>query len=318
MELFSKRYSAKGPRNDVILSDTLRKRLEQELKFITSSKDYIEAFLLVDNEKENKIYLHSLTLRDLSSRELGYDLTSLVYCKTMDFNANPDDNQLLDLIELLIIFCKEINRKELIERLQNIFKEEGDQFIIHNFIIFKKDETGLKSLVPLIKDKNLQVKLEEYFTEASRGSKPNYEMLARIAADIVQILFSAPKQKETKKYSEQLCSDIAYKWTDKKNAQALAILLSETVKNAKELSNQISNIRHTDRSTIPVRTPSLYRLIALKNSSIAEVVILSLPENYILDQNPEEIKNHYLGKYNLKADNGWLVEDEIKPEDIPF
>lgn len=343
MELFSKRNSERDIRmrsmryrtekeelRNQIIQDTLRIRLQEEVRYLISSGKYLERFLYVNNQLKDKIYLHDSTLRDLSMRVLGYSLKDILDCTSLSFeNEDYSDIKFFDLLELLIIFTKNDSRKEVVARLNEIFKEEGDIFIILGFMITDKRATGLRPLIPLVKDSILRNKLFDLFSQSAHTSE--YEIMAKTSAEVIQYLFSSPKSKtKTKQHSENLCLEMASKWTEKKSRLDLSTLLSETVKNAKELSNQISNIRHTDQHTIRVESPSLYKLIAQKNIALIELVVLSLPEKYISKHEPDELKNSYIKNYNVDKSTQWVVKkktedatlifppDDINPDDIPF
>lgn len=333
MELYSKRNTSRGTRllwrekeenRNVFLSEVLRKRLQQEVEYDIKSNSFFEPHLIVHNEVTQKFYLHETTLSEISLRELGYDITTVIIPSTLFFEDDPkviDDYKFFDLIELLLVFSRKSERQKLAARLSSILQEEGDLFTVHGFMIFKKGEAGLSSLRPLIKEQVLAKKVKEYY-DISRGTE-NLEFRARISADIVQNIFSASSgQKDTKKHSEDLCNKVAERWTAKKNVKELSALLSETVQNAKKLSNQIANIRHTDRHAIPVNSPNLYALIAAKNIRIAELFILSLPEQFIASKDPEDMKQDYFRRYGVSPTSSWVVqkpeEATIKDSDLPF
>lgn len=348
MKLFSKRYSKFQIRRfsrfslskerddaDLFLKESLRVRLQQEIKYVVNSNDYIDPFLVVidefngrgDHRKET--YLREEALKDISLRELGYDFSSVFSAKDFSFNGEEySDTKLMDLIETLLIFSQTQKREELERRFQKIFDDEQDSFTLHGGMVIEKGLRGLESVVPLIKEKNLQEKINGYFSSRRSLERPNWEVLARASADVLQLLLSSPKRKkETKSYAEGLCLKVAEKWTIKEKRKTLAYLLSETIKNAKALSNEIANVRHTDRSTIPVDSPDFYKLIATKNIALAELIILSLPGEYISQSDLEEIKASYLNKYRVDKTQVWSTKrtrefngdsEEIRPEDIPF
>jgi hypothetical protein len=338
MELFSKRNNnssfhrrfvfEKGQEDErnKFLSEELRTRLCSQIEYISSSDNYIERFLLINNKNAEKFHFNYKELECLGKRELGYDTSSL-------FNQNPDtidygksndsysDEKLLDLVELLIIFSKKEIRDNIISDFKNIFKEEDDSFVFHDFMIFRKSGGNIRSITPLIKDLTLKNKLEEYIKNNGNG---NYEVLASISANILQNIFSSPNgQKDNKKYSEDLCERIAKIWTTKERVSDFKNLLDEEVKLLKNFNNQISNIRHSDKNVIPVGTPDFYKIIAIKNMAMVELVVLSLPQEYILEQDPEKLKNSYLSKYKVNKDAEWSIEpifkdSDIKVENIPF
>lgn len=327
MELFSKRYNPRRVRRislrealdeGELISNTIRKRLEEELRYVTGSSKFLESFMLVHNKVKNKYYLRPEALSEFSLRELGYDLSRLVQYEKYCFEGEDySDVKCFDLLELVFIFSKEDVRKELVQRFQSIFDEEGASYIIHEHMIFAKDSTGLVSITPLIKAALLKSKLEEYYD--TRSVKTSYEAKARLSADILQYVFSSPSSKKnTKKYSSDLCKTISKKWTDGKHVNELDGMLNKIVLNAKELSNQIGNVRHVDQHTIPVDSPNFYKLIAQINMAVVELVILSLPDKYVAKQNPRELKDSYLGKYGIDKAEEWVVEPKEKTMDVPF
>jgi hypothetical protein len=291
------------------------------------SNEYLETFLVVEDAKENRFYLHEPTLSDLSSREIGYRIGEIINCQEITFPSpfgGFDDLKLFDLIELLIIFTKDKKRKKFISEIQRIFNEDGQDFILHNYMISKKSESGIRSIMPLLKDKKLKEFLESYI-KLSRAEL-DYKNLARLSADIMQRIFSSPStQKETKEYSERLCDKVALRWTSKSKASDLSNLLSNSVKESKLFNNMLSDIRHSDKYTVPIASPSLYKLVAQINISIAELFILSLLEEFIAEQNPSVIKNSYLKWCKVEKDSTWKKnvrqeqeEEEIDVKDIPF
>lgn len=264
-------------------------------------------------------------ISDFSSREIGYDITEYIKIETLEFREEKiDDTKLFDFIETVLIFAKEDIRNSLIDRLNKVFKEEGEQYTIHGFMIIETEQSGLRSALPLIKDGNLQKSLREYYRNANADTQ--YEVLAKISAGILQRITTSPEKKKTKNYAEEICESVAKKWTDSGNTENLKELLSETIKNAKDLSNKVTDIRHTDQSTIPVDNPKIYKLVASKNINIAELIILTLPERFISEQNPAELKKTYVTDYNIDLTSAWRIkkrkiedwDDEINPEDIPF
>jgi hypothetical protein len=307
-----------------LITDTLRNRLKEQIKYIVQSCNYLETFLTVSDEEAEETYLYNKSLTDITSRELGYDIVLCFDIKNLDFkNSKVEDCKFFDLIEILIIFAKNEVRENLVSRLNNIFKEEGDLYQIHGYMIVSKENEGLRSIIPLIKEKALKDKLTQYYRTFTLSSAQDFEVLARYSADILQLLFSSPvTQKDTKSFSEKICTDIASTLTEKDKAEELSNLLSETVINAKSLSNKIGNIRHTDRTTIPIGMPNFFKLVNSKNINLIELVILSLPETYIMEQKPEELKTDYLDKYKINKSFGWVVKKskpaEINVDDIPF
>lgn len=342
MELFSKRNkrgslrsyqyrhrllpSGREDENDAsLIKKSTRKRIHELLKYFTSTDKFIERYFLVHDQNIDSFFLFRKMLTDFSSRELGYDMAEYIKCETFEFvNEKADDFKFFDLIETLLIFAQKDQRDSMAKRINKVLKEEGEPFMIHGFMIVDGEQSGLRSIITLIKDATLKKGLEDYYRNANTDT--GYEMLARISASLLQRIFSSPVSKEkTKDYSEELCKAVAEKWTDKTNEDDLKKLLNDTIKNAKELSNQVTNIRHTDQSTIPVDSPKIHKMIAGKNMNIVELIILTLPERFILEQDPEEMKQSYIDDYQIKATLKPYIPkknvkevDDIDPEDIPF
>ena len=295
------------------LNEDLRIRLQSEIKYQIEN-GYLEPFLLVYDKNKNIYFLHSDTLKDLSNRELGFDLNNILDSRTLSFQKGTyNDLQFLDLIEVLIVFMKENERIKSIERLNRIFEECNEKFILYNGFIYIKGESGLKSIVPLVKDGLLKEKL----TQSLDMLDDSYHVSAKVSADILQHLFSSEDgQLKTKIVSESLIEKIAERVTDDKNKKGLSEKLSQLVVIAKDLSNKLSDIRHTDKHTIPVDSPNIYKLIAKINLSIAEIAILTVPDEYVQENKIEKIKTNYLTMYSIDKNSGWVKK--LDPDDIPF
>lgn len=304
-----------GLNRNLFLNKEVRTRLQSEVKYIVRNL-FLEDFLIVKDVKNNDTYLHKETLKDIGERELGFDLTDVIDPRTLSFdNGEYNDYYFFDLIEIFIVFTKKEHRQELIDRLNYCFTEAQDDFIINEGMIFLRSNTGLRSVTTLIRDKILKSKLGSLY------EIEDYQSKAKIAADIVQYIFSSDDdQKQTKAVSEEILRRIAKDFTASAKVDELFKELNELVKNAKSLNNRIQDIRHTDKHTIPIDQPNLYKLIAQVNSSIVELVILAMPEEYVIKSDLESQKNMYLQKYKIVRTKGWLVRPEnyIDPDDLPF
>lgn len=331
MRLFSKRYDVaqfrrygvvrRGDSSDLpLFSNSLINRLLQQIKFATSKPDFLERFLLVYDENALEFYINNGSLRDLSLTELGYDLTTFFDCRKNLFTTSQPEDQIkfFDLVELLIIFCKSEKRSAFVERLREIFREEGGEFDLHRFMIIKRGDSGLRAISPMVKDTRLQDKIKEY-GELRHMSSNTYAASARVSADVLQFIFSHPTKKgKTKDTADEICKKMAEQLTDSKNSKTLGDLLNDTVKLAREWNNQISNIRHADQHTIPVGHPDIYKMISTQNNAIAELVLLSLPERFITDEDPDVLRESYIKNFAINRDTKWTIKEEIRVEDIPF
>lgn len=317
MQLFSKRNKKIEP--ITFIKETLRFRLIREIEYITSTNEFLERCFLVEDEKKSKWFLDNESLKNLSICELGYDITDFFDFKDFSFvNDSYDDYVIFDLLEIILIFSKEDQRKFVRERFQKHFIEEGNEYLVHDFLITQKNSAGVKPYVSFLKDKILKDKFEQYYLLS--GSK-NYEMLAKISAEILQFLFSAEKKKKTKDFAPKLIKELAQKTVEKKNIKTFSELLNKVVLNAKSLNNEISNIRHTDKSTLLLDNPSIFKLIVSNNICLSEYVIFANPEDYFFSQKAFDVKNEYITKYKIPV-SGWVIRkpkiEEIDPDDIPF
>ncbi|MFA5994862.1 MAG: hypothetical protein WCW27_03160 [Patescibacteria group bacterium] len=332
MQSFSKRYSNKSIRSigennpNVFITDELRNRLLYEIRYIVETKT-LENFIIVLDypATANKYYFNDDNLKNFSLAELGYDLTEFINCKTLEINPSVaiNDYKIFDLIEILIIFSVENQREKIVKRFNDIFSDESSIFFIYEDKITKKETSNIKSLLPLINDDILKNKLIEFYNINETTS--DYKILSRISADLVQRLFSSEeKQKKTRAYAEQLCSLIAKQWTMKNRASELSVMINESVLLAKKFNSKIEDIRHTDKSTIPVGSPSIYKMITMNNMAIIELTLLSCPEKYFGQMKAMNIKKNYLNKYHVDPNAEWTHSknnekyNEINVEDIPF
>ena len=322
MQLFSKRNN-----NTEIyfLKDSLRNRLLQEIEYLSSTDEFLERCFLVEDEKNSRWFLDGKSMKNFFLLEMGYDITVFFDFKNFCLKNSPDeppfDAELFDLIEMILIFAKEDSRKFVRERFQKHFLEENNEYEVHDFLISEKKTPGIKPYVSFLKDKILKDRFEQYYI-ASESKNKNHILLAKISAEILQFLFSGDKKGETKNYTENLIKFLSKKCVDDKNTKSFYEILNAVVLNAKKLNNEIANIRHTDRSTLLIDNPSLFKLITATNLHLAELVIFSEPEKYFFSQKAVDFKNEYIKKYKIPL-FGWVIrkpkkEGEIDPEDIPF
>jgi hypothetical protein len=345
MLLFSKReisrnsFTSRGEEKKELISLNCRLRLHQTLKDYVKDGLFIN-YLLLQQKEEDIILLNFKNLRELSLRELGYDITSIFNNNyNLDINDQKfEDKYFLDLIEITIIFCNQNRRDLYIEHIKNILEEEKEEYTIHSYILVRKSH-GLNSIIPFLKDKILKDKILAltYRTRTYDRTPINsdyYEYLARVSADVIQYIFSASNKRDTAESAEKLCLEIAEKYTTNDKVDTLKDLLNETAKNTKTLNNQISNIRHTDKYTISLESNHLYKMIYLKNFALLEMVLMSFPEKYISEKSAQEAQNEYIIKYSIdikkiyfinsinksknKIDTDTFTNEDIDLEEIPF
>lgn len=322
MQLFSKRNNNTGT---PFLRDSLRNRLLQEIEYLSSTDEFLERCFLVEDEKNSRWFLDGKSMKNFFLFEMGYDITTFFDFKNFslkpDFNEPPFDSELFDLIEMILIFSKEDSRKIVRERFKKHLLEEKNEYEVHDFLISEKKTSGVNPYVSFLKDKTLKDRFEQYYI-ANDSKNKNYVLLAKISAEILQFLFSGDKKGKTKNYTENLIKILSKKCVDKEKVKDFYEILNALVLNAKKLNNEIANIRHTDRNTLLIDNPSLFKLITANNIHLAELAIFAEPEKYFFSQKAVDFKNEYIKKYKIPI-LGWVIrkpkkEKEIDPEDIPF
>jgi hypothetical protein len=357
MKLFSKRnsnrsrldddfrYSHRLSRyNQELISSEVRNRIVAEIKFLTSSDDFIEFFILFENKKKETIFFDRNKVDNFSLSELGYKMTD--YFDFEDFTIKQqerkvqnidnkdrivtyfDDYKLFDLCEIVILFSTEQKRSEIIGRFNTIFLEENADFQIVEHLITRKSGETLKTLVALLKDDNLKNKIRKYFDLVDED---DYINSAKISADILNIIFSGyiknNKLQDISVIKNKLAQKILRN-TAKKEEKSIRFLqyIDELLKTSRNLSNDIYDVRHTEKSTIQTTNENIYKLISHHNMSIVELVLTALKEDYILGDNWEKIKCDYLQKYKIDKGIRYVIEnpkvsesdDYIDVKDIPF
>ena len=191
MKLFSKRNNSRSGIDDdfryshrvynrrlELVSTETRNRIASEIKFLTSSDDYLEWFILFENRKKEKIFFDKSKIDSFSLAELGYKMSD--YFELEDFKIIRqekslesiqskgqkiqffDDYKLFDLAEIVILFAKDNKRTEIIERFNSIFIEENADFQIIEHLITKKSGETLETLVGLLKDDDLKNKINKF------------------------------------------------------------------------------------------------------------------------------------------------------------
>lgn len=306
----------------IILDSRTRTRIQHQIVYMVKTGDYLKSFLTVNDEEDRSYHLHEPSLNALCGAELGFDPTGIMDTRPTRFieTDKPNDFYLFDLIELFIVFCKDSKRGEFIARLQSIFDEEDTGYRIHGYMVTKTAGSNLSNIIGLIENKTLRAKLNDYYAAARLSH--DFKQLAKLSADIIQYIFSGKESsKTTKTESEEILKKIAESWSSGKKTEALQLILSNEVKNAKELNNRIDDIRHTDKFTIKIANPNFYKVIAERNMALAELAIMSVPEEYLINEDPEIICENYSKNFNVNLKAGWIIrapEPPIDLSEIPF
>lgn len=354
MKLFSKRHKnlqydeIRRYRWTQLINIELRNRIAAEISFITSRNDFLEFFILFENQKKEKIFLDKDKVNGFSLAELWYQMSdffefenfaikqftedSSIQRKLDDWTISKesrkvsyfDDNKLFDLIEFIILFSKKEFRNEIINRFNLILEEENSDFEIVNWMLTKKTWENLSTISNLLKDENLKRKLEDYEYFRKQNS---YLNIAKIWAEIINILLSETDSKKKKSHIDNFIEKLANKiWITKK--EELKTLITEYSKNLQTINNSVYNIRHTEKSTIHVLNWDnniIYKFIAEQNISFVELFLVSLKEEFVFSENWEKIKENYISKYQIDKNVRYIIKkpveedyDDINIEDIPF
>ena len=287
--------------------------------------EFLDPYLLVKHVQKEKPTPNLLNLREFSLAEAGYDITENLDSSKMeiviyDNDSNEkiyDDIAFLDLIEIIIIFCKEDQRKAVVARMNSIFAEQNSKFKIQDWMVTLSGRDTLDALIPLLKDDVLKSKLESNrsLSFESQSAQPR----ASNAAGALQFIFSGDEKDRTKKASEDIAKKISMEWTDEAHAEELEKIISEQVLLAKRMNNEIANIRHTDRSTIQTSGESMFEMIYKINLALIQVSIASDPTRYIENRKAIEIKTDYSLRYSIDLQKYTEVfddEDDDGPIDL--
>lgn len=357
MKLFSKRnnngiradddfrYAHRLPRSSrELISPETRNRIASEIKFLTASDDFLEWFILFENKKKGKIFFDKGKINNFSLSELGYEMSE--FFEFEDFKIIQqekkirglensersmvyfDDYKFFDLAEIVILFAQDGKRQEVIRRFNAIFTEEGADFQIIEHLITRKSGETLKTLVGLLKDEDLKIKIRTFF---DLNDKSDYINSSKISADILNIIFSGyiknNKPQDITAIKTKLSQKIL-RSTAKKEEKSTRFLgyIDELLKISKSLSNDIYDVRHTEKSTIQLTNDNIYKLISSQNMALVELVLTTLKDDYVLGDNWEKIKNDYIEKYKIDKSTRYVIKkpgsdnssDDINPDDIPF
>lgn len=353
MKLFSKRHSERrlgmdrihyrrNVRSNELISEEARNRLVSEIKFLSSRDDYLEWFILFqdDTGKEKKISYDDVKLNDFSMAELGYKMTdtfnlypefemkqsfqTLRYAsESNEPEAYYDDYRLFDIAEMTILFSKKPQRKHVIDRINSILEEENADYEIVEHLITRRSGDDLKGMLGILKDNNLKAKIERFFEYFSKGDHIN---AAKISADIVNIIFSDVKESGKKKRIEEMKNKLAGNLVTSKSEDKLSKIagyIDNALTLSRSLNNDIYDVRHTEQSTLKPKGDNLYKMISRQNLTIIELTLTALKDDFVLSDDWENIKAEYTKKYNIDT-NLRRVRSRPKEEtpidlsEIPF
>jgi hypothetical protein len=325
-----------------LISQEVRNRIVSEIRFLTSSDDYVEFFVLFDDQKEERKYFDKNKIDHFSLSELGYrmsfyfDFEDFAIIQQIKDNSEDqrdkfeyfDDYKLFDLAEMVILFSKKEKRSEVIDRFNAILLEENSNYqIIENLITRKEGET-MKTLVTLLKDEKLKQKINSFYELLG---EEEYTNSAKISADIVNIIFSGflkdDKPEIIKVITEKIAKKIVTGTSNKKGkCKQFVGYLDELLRCSRDLNNNIYDVRHTEKSTVEISNENIFKLISSLNLSMVELVLTSLKDDFILGEDWEKIKVSYINKYNIDRKTRLAIKKpeqiknpgEIDIEEIPF
>ncbi len=333
---FSGRYSI--PREKQILSSALRNRLISQVAFLTSRDDFLEFFILFENQKKDKKFLDKWKVDGFSLAELGYKFSD--YFEFEDFAMKVssyddphtvgrgtretvvlfNDYALFDLLEFIVLFSKNSKRNEVTNRFNDIFIEENTEFELVNWTIVKQSWEDIFMIKNLLKDQKLKKKIEDfkYYWDSK-----DYVNTAKISIEMINIIFSseswASNNKTTKKILEEV-SDANV--LDQQKKETLYNYLNSVFSTMKWLSNDIYNIRHTEKTTISLlwwEKNVIYKLISLYNLSLVELTLLSKKEEFLFSEDWESVKDAYIHKYQINKNQRLIIKKVFEDDlELPF
>ncbi|MCA9358781.1 hypothetical protein KC926_01090 [Candidatus Kaiserbacteria bacterium] len=330
--------SSYGRRTEIISQKT-RTRLVSLIRFLTSSDNFLEQYILIDNKKEKIHYFNLNLLDNFAEAELGYKFSA--YFKFYPFlfrkteivpsrnsegeDENYDDYVLFDLLETTILFSKSKQRKDVIQRINEILIEEKTGFCISKNLITREGGDDLKNISPQLKDIQLKSKIAAYF---DFFEKDEFINAAKISADIINIVFSdekSDKKVKIKDLTKEISSHVVNNKLEKtKRISEFENILNESLKISNTLNNQIYDIRHSEKDRISVTNDFLYKMICVNNIALIEFVLTSLKDKFIVSEDWESIKDSYIERYKINKSTYYYIpdktkeDDEIDPDDIPF
>lgn len=64
----------------------------------------------------------------------------------------------------------------------------------------------------------------------------------------------------------------------------------------------------------------MYKLVALNGIQLIEFIITSLPEEFLIAEEADEVKNSYYKQFDIEKDNYWVRNkiDKKDDDDLPF
>jgi hypothetical protein len=327
MILFSKRQIDRNNNKELINNHT-ETRLLSVIKSLTSPK-YIEQFLLIKYKGEKEeYYLNEAEIDRFCKSELGYIMTDFfdfnsfsleiqkesdIYKK--DYKEYHDHYKLFDLIEILIIFSNKTAQDYVINKFNNIFQEEKSNFEIQKYLIVSNWGTSLEQASQILKDNHLVEKIRQYYFAKKSD---DHIGLAKISSDIRNIIFSEDDIKKNQKIQDTLKKISSNIVSDKPNkVEDFYNIIDTLFKHINDITNSIYNIRHTEQTTIHVKSTnsSIYNLISTLNIAIVEFIIMSLKDEFLITENWEMTKEEYIKFHEISIDK---MEEYYKLEEIPF
>jgi len=351
MKLFSKRHSERrigfdninyqrNARLNQLLSSEARNRLIAEIKFLSTRNDFLEFYVLFEDKRitPSIIYFDEDKINDFSLSELGYRMTDnfdfknfemkqsrqlLKYASDGDsYELYYDDYRLFDLAEITILFSKSKERQNTISRINNILVEENTNFVIIESLITRKHGDDLRGIMGILKDETLRQKLERFF---DYYSKRDFVNSAKISADIINIIFSDKKDNGKLALIENVKQKVSTKLINEPDADKrdrMSSYINDSLKLSRNLSNDIYDVRHTEKSTLHPIGDNVYEFVSRQNLNIISITITALKDDFVLSDDWETIKAAYNEKYKIDTHSRSIykpvISDGIDLSEIPF
>jgi hypothetical protein len=335
--LVLRREDAWRRRRRQVLNSECRNRLLAQIKFVVSTQDFLEKYILVEDKGQKVYFVNDQMFNDFAVAELGYKFSDFINLRTFEFKETRiepshdseadsfyDDHILFDLIETIVLFTKKEKREDVIQRLNTIFKEERIEYSIKESLITKDTGDDLKNIANQLKDEKLQRKIKSYFDLYKNN---DYLNAAKVSADIVGIIFSNSDGKKVRAI-DSLCKKVALRIVA--NSEKKDVRISEMTKMVREqlgvvnqLNNSVFDIRHSEDNRVRVKSDYVYKSVCMTSIALIELVLVTLKDDFIVSNDWEEQKKIYTEKYRINRDVTYFIpapttSGEPPPDDIPF
>lgn len=277
-------YHERRKRVTEIVSSNVRTRLVSLIKFLTNSDSFLEKYVLIDDREDKIHYLNKRFVDDFSESELGYKFSDSFAFYPFNFKGEQiingenkqskiyNDYYLFDLIETIILFSKESQRKDVTNRIKQILEEEKTGFSIMESIITRDSGEDLKSISAQLKDQKLSSKINSYY---SFFEDDDFVNASKISSEILNIIIS-DERKAKRKTIDATWKKISKSIVDNSKIEEFEKILSESSKICQSINNNIFDIRHSEKDRVKVSNEFVYKMASYYNIALIEVILTSL------------------------------------------